>query len=41
MGIDFDSEKRLSGIPPVEEVEALDAELNAGSGECAELNVVH
>lgn len=41
MGIDFDSEKRVSGVPLVEEVEVLDAELNAGSGECAELNVVH
>jgi hypothetical protein len=41
VGIDFDSEKQLSGIPLVEEVEVLDTELKVRSGECAESNVVH
>jgi hypothetical protein len=35
------TEKRLSGIPLVQEVEVLDAELKARTGKCAESNVVH
>jgi hypothetical protein len=31
----------LSGIPLVQEVEVLDAELKARTGKCAESNVVH